>query len=93
VQTTAANQTRKRTKPRAPIEASSWLILDLDGIKVFTSAAVLRRNGLPIASIAAFLQKKFKLNNPKKARPDKAFNALRALILKEDAIIHPEGHV
>jgi hypothetical protein len=76
----------------ARCENALWLVLDLDGIKVWTSASALRRNGMPITSTAAFLQKKFKLNDPKKARPDKAFNALRALLLPENAIISEEGH-
>jgi hypothetical protein len=43
-----------------------------------TPAAALRKSGLPLSAIAAFLQKKFKLNDPKKAREADAFNALRA---------------
>jgi hypothetical protein len=90
VQTTAAKQSaRKRRKPRANVDNELWLILDLDGIgQVWTSAAALR---MPVAPIAALLQKKYKLNDPKKARPAAAFNAISRVILPADAIIHEEG--
>jgi hypothetical protein len=88
----AANPAARETStPRANVDAALWLVLNLGDIEVWTSARAL---GMPIAPFAAILQKKFKLADPKKAKPDKAFNALRALILKEDAIIHhPQGHV
>jgi hypothetical protein len=91
----AANQSarkRKTTKPRANVDGASWLVLMLDDIEVHTSAAALRKSGLPLSAIAAFLQKKYRLNDPKRGRPDKAFNAIRALILAENAIISDAGN-
>lgn len=90
--TRRAGAARKRTTPRENVENALWLVLQLGDVEVWTSARALRKSGLRIAWIAEFLQRKYQLTDPKRARPIEAFSALLAAILPAKAVIHEQGH-
>jgi len=70
------------------LRSAGWLVPQVGEVEAWTSAAVLRRNGLCPHCVAAWLHREYELADPAKARPAEAFAALTALALPDGGTVH-----